>query len=65
MMSVPLHDIIPSRRLWTAAARRRFNKQTGKGKAVSSDRTPKDCLSAVRQRRFIHAHDGYYFIETA
>jgi hypothetical protein len=61
MMSVPLHDIIQSRRLWTAAARRRFET----GKAVSSDRTPKDCLSAVRQRRFIHAHDGYHFIETA
>jgi hypothetical protein len=47
MMSVPLHDILLSRRLWTAAARRRFEHQS---KAQSSLRTPKASLRLLPEK---------------
>jgi hypothetical protein len=47
MMSVPLHDIIPSRSLWTSAARRRFDPLP---KAQSSLRTPKASLRLLPEK---------------
>jgi hypothetical protein len=47
MMSVPLHDILLSRRLWTAAARRRFVPPP---KAQSSLRTPKASLRLLPEK---------------
>jgi len=47
MMSVLLHDILPSRRLWTVAAWRRFDPLP---KAQSSLRTPKASLRLLPEK---------------